>query len=65
MPAEEDPFFPTGDPDYTPSPDNPPECPKEAPENPIGDCAGLPVYLECVYGTYYCLCDWVHWLCAG
>lgn len=48
-----------------PSPDNPPECPAVAPENPIGDCIGLPVYVECVYGTYYCVCDWVHWLCAG
>ena len=48
-----------------PSPDNPAECPATAPENPIGDCLGLPVYLECTYGTYFCVCDWYHWLCAG
>jgi hypothetical protein len=48
-----------------PSPDNPAECPATAPENPVGDCLGLPVYLECNYGTYYCVCDWFHWLCAG
>lgn len=48
-----------------PSPNNPAECPATAPENPIGDCLGLPVYLECTYGTYYCVCDWFHWLCAG
>jgi hypothetical protein len=48
-----------------PSPDNPAECPATAPENPVGDCLGLPVYLECTYGTYYCVCDWFHWLCAG
>lgn len=48
-----------------PSPDNPAECPATAPENPIGDCLGLPIYLECNYGTYFCVCDWYHWLCAG
>jgi hypothetical protein len=48
-----------------PSPNNPAECPATAPENPVGDCLGLPVYLECEYGTYYCVCDWYHWLCAG
>jgi len=48
-----------------PSPNNPAECPATAPENPVGDCLGLPVYLECSYGTYYCVCDWFHWLCAG
>gem|GEM_PF-7116968 len=48
-----------------PSPDNPAECPAVAPENPIGDCLGLPIYLECNYGTYFCVCDWYHWLCAG
>lgn len=52
-------------PDRTPSPDNPPECPDEAPENPLGPCAGLPVYIVCTYGTYTCICDWVHWMCAG
>jgi hypothetical protein len=46
-------------------PNNPPECPAQAPENPIGDCAGLPIYVECKYGTYHCVCDWIHWLCAG
>ena len=48
-----------------PSPSNPAECPATAPEDPIGDCLGLPVYLECNYGTYFCVCDWYHWLCAG
>jgi hypothetical protein len=48
-----------------PSPNNPAECPAMAPENPVGDCLGLPIYLECEYGTYYCVCDWFHWLCAG
>jgi hypothetical protein len=52
---------------FTPAPNNPPECPKGAPANPIGSCAGLPVYLACNYtnGTvnYGCICDWVHWLC--
>lgn len=48
-----------------PSPNNPAECPAEAPENPVGDCLGLPIYLECNYGTYFCVCDWYHWLCAG
>ncbi len=55
-------FFPT-DTDLSPSPDNPPECPATAPENPVGDCLGLPVYVECLYGNYYCICDWFHWLC--
>jgi hypothetical protein len=49
------------------SPDNPPECPDVAPENPVGDCLGLPVYLGCQWGnderTYTCICDWYHWLC--
>lgn len=48
-----------------PSPSNPAECPAVAPENPIGDCLGLPIYVECNYGTYTCICDWYHWLCAG
>lgn len=56
-----------GLPGFSPSPDNPPECPQGAPENPIGDCLGLPVYLGCSYsdGTrvYNCICDWYHWLC--
>jgi hypothetical protein len=54
-------------PGFTPSPNNPPECPPGAPENPIGNCGFLPVYLTCNYtnGTvnYGCVCDWVHWLC--
>ncbi|MDD9947360.1 MAG: hypothetical protein OXU20_40350 [Myxococcales bacterium] len=49
--------------DRTPNPNNPPECPAVAPDNPLGPCVGLPVYLECDYTTYYCICDWVHWLC--
>lgn len=48
-----------------PSPSNPAECPATAPEDPVGDCLGLPIYLECNYGTYFCVCDWYHWLCAG
>ena len=56
-------------PDYAPSPDNPAECPSVAPENPVGDCLGLPIYLTCEYGDdtywYVCTCDWYHWLCAG
>jgi pilus assembly protein FimV len=56
-------------PAYAPSPDNPAECPAVAPENPVGDCLGLPVYLVCEYGDdtywYVCTCDWFHWLCAG
>jgi hypothetical protein len=51
-----------------PSPDNPPECPAVAPENPVGDCLGLPVYLSCSWSdgtrTYSCVCDWYHWLCV-
>jgi hypothetical protein len=54
---------------YLPSPNNPAECPAVAPENPVGDCLGLPVYLVCEYGDdvywYVCTCDWYHWLCAG
>ncbi len=57
------------EPAYAPSPDNPAECPAVAPENPVGDCLGLPVYLVCEYGDdtywYVCTCDWFHWLCAG
>jgi hypothetical protein len=64
-------LFPTGDGgaplgtpgDRTPSPDNIPECPKVAPENPIGDCLGIPIYATCSYTTYTCICDWYHWLC--
>jgi len=48
-----------------PSPDNPAECPATAPEDPWGPCVGLPVYLECSYGTYFCICDWIHWICVG
>jgi hypothetical protein len=48
-----------------PAADNPAECPAVAPENPVGDCLGLPIYVECRYGTYTCVCDWYHWLCAG
>ncbi|HMI94307.1 MAG TPA: hypothetical protein VK509_23205 [Polyangiales bacterium] len=55
--------------DYAPSPDNPAECPAVAPENPVGDCLGMPIYLVCEYGDdsfwYVCTCDWYHWLCAG
>jgi PPE-repeat protein len=52
-------------PDRTPAADNPAECPDVAPDNPVGDCLGLPVYVQCKYGTYVCVCDWYHWLCAG
>jgi hypothetical protein len=55
----------TTTPDRTPSPDNPAECPDVAPDNPFGDCLGLPVYVVCTYGTYTCICDWYHWMCAG
>ena len=48
-----------------PAPDNPAECPSVAPEDPWGPCIGLPVYLECNYGTYFCICDWIHWICVG
>ena len=61
-----DPFATSSTPsDRTASPDNPPECPAEAPENPMGDCLGLPIYIQCKYGTYLCICDWSHWMCAG
>jgi hypothetical protein len=49
--------------DRTPDPKNIPECPKVAPENPIGSCIGVPVYAVCGYTTYTCICDWYHWLC--
>jgi hypothetical protein len=56
-------------PAYAPSPDNPVECPAVAPENPVGDCLGLPIYVVCEYGDdinwYVCTCDWYHWLCVG
>jgi len=56
-------------PEYLPAADNPPECPATAPEDPVGDCAGLPIYVVCNYGDdnywYTCTCDWYHWLCAG
>ena len=46
-----------------PDPSNAPECPKHAPENPVGDCLGKPIYVQCGYTTYHCICDWYHWLC--
>lgn len=49
--------------DRTPNKDNPKECPAVAPENPIGDCIGVGVYVTCGYTTYNCICDWYHWLC--
>jgi len=55
-----DPFVPG---DRTPNADNIAECPKVAPENPIGDCLGVPVYATCGYTTYNCICDWYHWIC--
>jgi hypothetical protein len=55
----------SGSQDRTPSPDNPPECPDVAPADPFGSCVGLPVYVTCEYGSYSCICDWVHWICAG
>lgn len=51
--------------DRIPSPDNPAQCPALAPADPWGPCAGLPVYLTCDYGTYHCVCDWIHWICIG
>jgi len=57
-----------GLPGFSPSPNNPAQCPQEAPANPVGSCLGLPVYLQCNYsdGTrnYGCVCDWYHWLCV-
>ena len=54
-------------PGFTPSPNNPAECPVGAPANPVGSCLGLPVYLSCSWTdgarTYTCICDWYHWLC--
>ncbi len=58
--AAPNPFAPG---DRTPSPDNIPECPKEAPENPVGSCIGVPIYATCSYTTYNCICDWYHWIC--
>jgi len=49
--------------DRTPNKDNPKECPAVAPENPIGDCIGVGIYVTCGYTTYNCICDWYHWLC--
>lgn len=46
-----------------PDPNNPPECPKHAPDNPVGSCIGLPIYVTCGYTSYHCICDWYHWLC--
>jgi len=46
-----------------PDPNTPPECPKHAPDNPVGSCIGLPIYVTCSYTTYHCICDWYHWLC--
>ena len=56
--------------DLQPSPNNIPECPATAPENPWGPCVGVPVYATCDYGTspapfYTCICDWIHWICVG
>lgn len=66
-PIDLDMLFPPPTPpsERKPDPNNPPECPAVAPENPVGDCAGLPIYVNCKYGTYNCICDWYHWLCAG
>jgi hypothetical protein len=46
-----------------PDPNNLKECPKHAPENPIGSCIGVPIYGTCSYTTYHCICDWIHWIC--
>ncbi|MDH5674824.1 MAG: hypothetical protein OEZ06_22030 [Myxococcales bacterium] len=56
--------------DLEPSPNNIPQCPATAPENPWGPCVGVPVYAVCDYGTqpapfYSCICDWIHWICVG
>jgi hypothetical protein len=49
--------------DRTPNKDNAKECPAVAPENPIGDCIGVGIYVTCGYTTYNCICDWYHWIC--
>jgi hypothetical protein len=54
-----DEVIPGREPDAT----NIPECPKRAPENPIGSCIGVPIYASCGYSGYNCICDWYHWLC--
>lgn len=46
-----------------PDASNIPECPKHAPENPIGSCIGVPIYATCGYSGYNCICDWYHWIC--
>jgi hypothetical protein len=58
-------LFPTGPADYTPSPDNHETCPDLPPENPWGNCLGVPVYAVCGYTDYNCICDWFHWICLG
>ncbi len=54
-----DTIVPGREPDAT----NIPECPKHAPENPIGSCIGVPIYATCGYSGYNCICDWIHWIC--
>ena len=68
-PADTTPAF-TSLADLAPSPNNIPECPATAPENPWGPCVGVPVYAVCDYGTapapyYTCICDWIHWIGIG
>jgi hypothetical protein len=59
---------PTTSGDLKPLPDNVPECPPTAPENPVGLCIGVPIYAFCGYtdgvNNYNCICDWYHWLCS-
>lgn len=50
--------------DRSPDPGNAAECPALSPENPVGDCLGLPIYLTCGYKNWDCVCDWYHWLCV-
>jgi hypothetical protein len=54
--------------EWTLEPDSADECPPEPPPIPIvgGACLGL--YYTCNWRnaageTYFCTCDWVHWLC--
>jgi hypothetical protein len=55
--------------DWKLEPDSDQDCPPEPPPIPIvgGACLGL--YYTCNWrnsagDTYFCTCDWVHWLCV-
>jgi hypothetical protein len=54
--------------EWTLDPDSAEECPPEPPPIPIVGGACLGVYYTCNWrnaagDTYFCTCDWVHWLC--